>query len=116
MLIRAARSTKNTLDTVFPPANVKVSIKLTQDTCSFLLLASSSFSLLGFWKSLPGVVSPDVNQKGACASLHDVHYSVIHGVLVFLKPPSDVVADSSSIVDLQFIMKQVCDPELTTAK
>ena len=100
VLIRAARSTKNTLDTVFPPAHVKVSIKLTQDTCSFLLLASS-FRLLGFRESLPGMVSPDVNEEGTCASLHDVHYSVIHGVLVFLKPPGDVVADSSSIVDLQ---------------
>merc|ERR1719234_610058 len=67
-------------------------------TCSFFLLASS-FRLLRFRKSLPGVVSPDVHEQGACASLHDVHHSVIHRVLVFLKPPSDIVADSSSIVD-----------------
>ena len=103
MLIRAARSTKNTLDTVFPPANVKVSIKLTQDTCSFLLLASS-FRLLGFRESLPRMVSPDVNEEGTCASLHDVHYSVIHRVLVFFKPPGDVVADSPGVVDLQSLM------------
>ena len=106
VLISAARSTKNTLDTVFPPMCMCQSYRhwvWYQDTCSFLFLASS-FCLLRFRKSLPRVVSPDVNKQGTCASLHDVHHSVIHGVLVFLKPPSDIVADSSSIVDLQSSM------------
>ena len=46
------------------------------------------------------MVSPDVNEKGAGASLHDVHHSVVHWVLVLLKPPGHIVADRASIVDL----------------